>query len=281
MKNYNNRIEIKVNMKHFIAILMIISIVLLVFYSRKIHTGIINGKLSNQYEKFVENNEEPTFKVSKIILYSSAGAIDNSIGETLQDLDISQFTDISIEIENKKDNDELTKENTVKELYIDKINIQGNFEKGERIFNYKNPYLSGKFKMLKNCQDGRIDYRVVNTNLENDEANYDDAIFYTDCSNPITLGYINKNIVERYCVSEKENSVSFDGRLLKNANEYLNTLNCRISFQIHIINNEGRDFICPIVLDNDVDNGKNEIYDGYVIKALNVDNEGYAFIQMN
>ena len=160
-------------------------------------------KFSKKSTSFVENNEKPMFKINKILMYSSAGVIDNSTGEVLQDLDISQYTDISIEIDNKQKVQELTDENTVKELYIDNIKIENNAEKGERILNYKNPYLQGKFKMLQNCNNNRIDFKILNTNQESDDMNYDEANFYTDCSNPISLGYLNKNIVTRYAVSEK------------------------------------------------------------------------------
>ena len=284
MKNYNSsnkKIIIKINIKHIILLLIFILSIMLLFYAKIVHTRIVNYKFSMQTEKFKQDNEEPIFKVNKILLYSSAGAIDNSTGEVLQDLDISQYTDISINIESKKQNNELTDINTVKQLYIDNINIQINSDKGERILNYKNPYLSGKYRMLNNCENGRIDFKIVNTNQENDEANYDEPIFYTDCSNPISLGYLNKNIVQGYCVSEAENSVSFDGKLLKNARANLDEINCKISFQIHLINNKNEKFICPIIIENNVDNDKDEIYNGYVLKVQNTDDKKYNFIQSN
>lgn len=221
------------------------------------------------------------FKINKILMYSSAGVIDNSTGEVLQDLDISQYTDISIEIDNKQKVQELTDENTVKELYIDNIKIENNAEKGERILNYKNPYLQGKFKMLQNCNNNRIDFKILNTNQESDDMNYDEANFYTDCSNPISLGYLNKNIVTRYAVSEKKNSISFDGSILKNANVDISDINAKISFQIHIKNNKNQEFVCNVILEDNLDEDKNEIYNGYVLKAQNTDDSKYNFIQVN
>ena len=46
------------------------------------------------------------FEISKIINYSSAEAIDNS--ETLQDFDISQYSDFAIFIDNHSKIEELT-----------------------------------------------------------------------------------------------------------------------------------------------------------------------------
>ncbi len=280
MKNYN-KIEIKLNSNKFIAILVILALLIGLIFVKIIHTKIVNSKFSKNSTSFVDNNEQPMFKINKILMYSSAGVVDNSIGEVLQDLDISQYTDISIGIDNKGKVQEITDENTVKELYIDNIKIENNSENGERIFNYKNPYLQGKFKMLQNCANSRIDFKILNTNQESDDMNYDEANFYTDCSNPISLGYLNKNIVTRYAVSEKKNSVSFDGSILKNANIDISDINAKISFQIHIKNNKNQEFICNVILEDNLDEEKNEIYKGYVLKAQNTDDSKYNFIQVN
>ena len=282
MKSYNKeKIIIKINIKHIIGILVIILLILALLYSKIINTKVMNYKFAQQTEKFVDNNEEPIFKIEKILLYSSASAIDNSYGEVLQDLDISQFTDISISINNKNRIEDLTDENTIKELYIDNIKLETNSDIGEKNINYKNPYILGKFKMLDNCENQRINFKIVNTNQENENINYDEANFYTDCSNPLTLGYINKNLVEGYCVSENKNSVLFDGTLLKNAEVEIDEINAKISFQIHIKNNQNKNFVCSVVIDDNLDNNKDEIYNGYVLKVQNTDDKKYNFIQYN
>ena len=284
MKSYNddNKIIIKVNIKHIIGLLIIVLLLLGLFYTKIIGRKIGSYKLASQTETFVQNNEEPVFKVSKIVLYSSADAVDNSESQVLQDLDISQYTDMSINIDNKSKTNEITEQNTIKQLYIDNIEVQIDSEKGEKILNYKNPYIFGKFKMLENCGNGRIDFKVINTNQENDAANYDEPTIYADCSNPITLGYINKNIITNYSVSEQKKSVTFDGKMLKNENIDFDDLNCIIRFQIHIINNLNQEFVCPVEIENDLNNGKKEIYkQGYVLKTLNAEEQENKFIQLN
>lgn len=281
MKNYNKRIEIKLNIKQISAILIVLVLLLSLIFIKILHTKIVNHKFSKNSTSFVENNEQPTFKINKLLMYSSAGVTDNSIGEVMQDIDISQYTDISIEIDNKEKIKELTDENTVKELYIDNIKIENSAEKGEKILNYKNPYLQGKFKMLQNCENNKIDFKILKTNQENDDMNYDEANFYTDCSNPISLGFINKNIVTRYAVSEKKNSVSYDGSILKNTNLDIKDIRTKISFQIHIKNNENKDFICNVVIDDTLNEDNQEIYKGYVLKVENTDNKKFNFIQIN
>ncbi len=283
MENYNNnKIIIKVNIKHIIALLIIVLLILSLFYTKIIGRKIGNYKLASQMETFVQNNEQPVFKLSKIVLYSSADAVDNTQEKVLQDLDISQYTDISISIDNKSKTSEITNQNTIKQLYIDNIQIQIDSHKGEKILNYKNPYIFGKFKMLENCVNNRIDFKVINTNQENDAANYDNPTIYADCSNPITLGYINKNIITNYSVSEQKKSVTFDGKMLKNENIDFDDLNCIIRFQIHIVNNLNQEFVCPVEIDNDLDNKKKEIYkQGYVLKTINGEEQENKFIQLN
>ena len=211
MKNYTNK-QIKINRKHIIAILIIVGLIIALCFVKILHTKIVNSKFSKQSTTFVENNEEPIFKISKILLYSNAGIVDNSIGEVLQDIDISQYTDISIQIDNKSKIKDLTEENTVKEIYIDNIKIETKSQTGERILNYKNPYLQGKYQELNNAENGTINFKVIRTKQENEDANYDEANFYTDCSNPISLGYINKNIVKSQKSYRKKMTVPLDWR---------------------------------------------------------------------
>lgn len=281
MESYNNKkLVINVNLKLIISILVLIVLILSFAYLRIIKNRVSTSKFANDSEKFVLNNEKPIFKINKIVMYSSAGAVDNSTGEVLQDLDISQFTDISIDIDNKLRNSDISTENTVKKMYIDNIKITVNESDGTPILNYKDPYIIGKYKALKNCDNDRIDFNIINTNEENIVANYEQPTFFTDCSNPLTLGYINKDLVKGYGVSEENNSISFDGKLLKSLEIPIDDLNCRISFVIHIVNYEDQEFACTVSLDNNLDNEKEEIYNGYVLKVINADDDSYNFIEI-
>ena len=46
-----------------------------------------------------EENENSVFNIQKILVYSSATAVDNSEDQSLKDVSISQFSDISIYID--------------------------------------------------------------------------------------------------------------------------------------------------------------------------------------
>ena len=70
--------------------------------------------------------------------------------------------------------------------------------------------------------------------------------------------------------------------MIKNENIDFDDLNCIIRFQIHIINNLNQEFVCPVEIDNDLNNGKKEIYkQGYVLKTLNAEDQVNKFIQLN
>lgn len=267
-------------------IILIINIVLLIVsiiaykYIFQVETG--RRIYLEESEKFVAENESPVFEINKIILYSSANAIDNSNGE-LKSLDISQFTDIELFINNKAKSEEITAENTINELFIDNIKIESNSEKGEKIFNYKNPLNCGKYMELDNWLNDGILFKVINSNEKNKNANYDENIFYTDCSNPISLGYLNKNILTNCEVNSNNASISFDGSILSDAGINLEDLKTKITFTVHIVNNFNEKFICNIKIDNDLidETGENSIYSGYLMKIINPVDDEFNFIKID
>ena len=230
-------------------------------------------------EKFVEQNKEPVFNIGKIMLYSSAYAIDNSEEGKLQDIDISQYTDIVLYVDNKEENEELTPENTISEIFIDNFKITSDSNVGEKIINYKNPEKIGKYVDLNNYSGDGVLYRVVNTNAKNDDAIYDEPVFYTDCTNPISLGFINKNVLTNCAVANTGGSISFDGSILKGANIDLNDLTAQISFTIHIKNNYNEEFVCNVTIDNVLDTPEREIDSGYLLKAI--DDHEFKFLKVS
>ena len=234
----------------------------------------------NQLEQFSKENKNPVFRVGQIILYSSANAIDNSDGR-LENVSISQFTDIAIYIDNKNKNPKLTAENTIKELYIDNIKVKVNSEDGEHIFNYKNPKEFGKYVSLKNYDNDKILMNVISTNEQINKADYNKNIFYTDCTNPISLGFVNRNFIKNGKVTDAQGLLLFDGSILKNANVDLKTISGKIDFLIHIKNNLGENFICNVSIENDLTKNEEEILNGYSMKILDLKDKKYDFLKVS
>lgn len=236
-------------------------------------------RYAEESEKFVKENQSPIFKIDKIVLYSSANTTDTSENQELKSLDISQFTDIEIYIDNKGVGSELTAENSVNTLVIDDIKISTPSYPGERIFNYKNPNDCGKYVELNNYTGDTIKFKVNINNTQNEFSNYNESVFYTDCSNPISLGYINKNIITNAAITNT-GALSLDGSVLKLANVDLDKLAVTIEFTIHLTNNYNESFMCKVKIDNELEEkAKNEsIYSGYLMKIINCDND-YTFIK--
>lgn len=265
------------------VIMTIIAIILLIFvivsyryiYKRE-KAKVIYAEES---EKFAEENKAPIFKIDKIVLYSNANTTDNSENKELKNLDISQFTDIEIYIDNKGNSSELTAENTVNSLVIDNIKISSKDYSGEKILNYKNPNNCGKYIELENYKNDSIKFKVNTNNTQNEFSNYEEAIFYTDCSNPISLGYINKNIITNASITNT-GALSLDGSVLKLANIDLKKIAATIEFTIHLTNNYNEAFICKVKIDNELEEkAKNEsIYSGYFMKIINCEND-FTFLK--
>lgn len=261
-------------------IVTIILLVIVIFSYRYIYNReSAIRKYAEESEKFVEENQESIFKIDRIILYSSANTTDNSENQELKSLDISQFTDIEIYIDNKQNGSELTAENSVNSLAIDDIKISSNYYFGEKIFNYKNPNDCAKYVDLENCKEDSIKFKVNTNNTQNEFSNYDENVFYTDCSNPISLGYINKNIITNAAITNT-GALSLDGSILKLANIDLEKLTATIEFTIHLTNNYNESFMCKVKIDNELeDKAKNEsIYSGYLMKIINCEDD-FTFIK--
>lgn len=269
----------KINLISTIIVIIFLGIISILGYKYIFEVETLRNRYAEESVEFIENNNNPVFRIGQIILYSSASATDNSDGQ-LKNIDISQFTDMSIYIDNKGKIEEITPENTINEMYITNIKIESALENGEKIFNYKNPKKTGKYVELNNWQQDGILFSIINTNPKNDLANYDENVFYTDCSNPISLGFINKNILTNCEVSGEVGTINFDGSILKNANVNLADLKTKINFSINITNNYNEKYVCDLELDLDLTN-EEEIYSGYAVKMFKPEGTEYNFIKVS
>ena len=348
--NFKRKIKIKDKwIKPIFLCFFIIIIILLFAYGNIISKNIKRKKFANENMKMYEENKDQVFKVEKILICSSANAVDFSEKQNLQDMSIYQYTDIAVYINN---GDELTNKNTVKKLYIDNISLEGTSDIGKKSLNYKNILKFGLKKdnktksntdendttsghdvfagLLNNTsssnsaidvgsintndeddmisltnntssenatndtskqgenssvsedgeesqaeqKDEKIDFNIVYTNEENEKANYDEPTFYTDCSNPITLEYLNNDIVTHYKMDENK-SVSFDGSILKEVGVATESLNCKVKFKINIINNNDEKYSCWINFSIPLD----DIYEGTTMKAKTTNSQKYVFFR--
>ncbi len=263
----------------FTILILVLFVVFLLYYNLVFSVVLARNTFANEMIEISDQNESPIFTIQKVLLYSSANAIDNSEDQSLKDMSINQYTDISIYIDNISTISELTDENTIKELYIDSIVATSTADRGTKILNYKSPLDFGKYKTIESPENNRINFNIVNTNSENESNDYTHPTFYTDCSNPISLGYMNQDIVTNYAVSQDANTVSFNGKVLKEANVNLEDINYTLTFKIHIVNNLNQKFVYNMKLDVKLDDTNGGIYNGYVFRGKNTSGNEYRFFK--
>ena len=277
MKKFNFKIK---NVKlAFVILLISIFIIFLLYYNFILISSFAKNKFANEMIEIADENENSIFNVQRILLYSNATAIDHSDDQSLKNMSISQYSDISIYIDNTSYITDLTNENTVKELYIDNIVMKSNSDIGTKILNYKNPLNFGKYIEMQTPINNRIDFNIINTNSENENHDYSAPTFYTDCSNPITLGYLNKDLLTNYSAVDASNAVSFNGKVLKEANVDLNDINYIVNFKIHIVNNLNQKFVYDMSIDVNLDDDNGGIYNGYVYRGKTTSGNEYRFFK--
>lgn len=272
------KIRVK-NEKKAITIALIFVLLVAYGYWYFIFAPVVHAwSFANDATNFIAENDEPIFRIKEIMLYSSAYADDNSEKEVLKDLDIHQFTDISVTIDNKSYIKDLSNKNTVSELYIDNIKITKESKKGESTLNYKNPYEFGKYNGDLGSAD-RIDFRILHTNADNENNDFTSPTFFTDCSNPITLGYLNKNIKNKCEINQSNEKIDFNGKLLKLADISIDDISYKLSFQIHIKNSLEESYVYGVDLNIPLQDEKSSIYDGYIFKLMHNQSKAYYFLK--
>ena len=246
-----------------IAIVVLIVLVVLFVY-----TKFEKVKLEQSLE-----SKPPTLSLTtdNIIVFSSANALNNSDMQLeYWDLNLYQYNDISIKIDNHVSIDDFTQKNTIKEIYIDNISYPKMPKQGTPVLFYKNPNDMGNAIIDETKKiDDRIDFNVL---TENDEDPLEPS-FYMDCSNPLVLSSVNMGIDENLEIRNTKSAITFDGNLLLDADILLSRVAYEIDFDIHIINNLDEEYVCYVALPIELtdENGYKTIYDGsYTVSYSNL-----------
>jgi hypothetical protein len=184
-------------------------------------------------------------------------------------------------IDNTGKTTELNEENTISEMFIDNIKITPMPDNQNRIINFKNSIDYGKYVNLSNYEEDGIVFNVLHNN-EDRQNSVDGNVFYTDCSNPIVLGYLNKDLLTNCRIGADNGTLVFDGTILKTAGVKLEDISAKISFTIHIKNNQNEDFVCNVTIDDDFTIDKEDgIYTGYLMKIFNNQGREYDYIKLS
>ncbi len=254
--------------KRFITKLIVTLVLLVACATTVINIVLIylrNEEFSENADELSRLNSKTVFSIDRIYLYSSADATNNETNKPVWDLNIFQYTDIALYINNRSD-EGITYENTIKELIIDDVKFN-NLETGTPSLYYKDV---NDFAKLTNNEEN-----VINNSLEFDvinsgDADYSKPVIYSNCQNPITLEYVNTNMEENTVISDITNPLVYDGSLLKKAGIALTKLECTLSFRITIINNYNQKYVATVYIDIPIEDSLNgtSIYDGKLIRNI-------------
>ena len=130
-------------------------------------------------------------------------------------------------------------------------------------------------------QTDRIDFNILHTNEDNKNNDFSTPTFFTDCSNPITLGYLNKNVKTGAEISTTTEKIDFNGKLLKLADVPIKDVAYRVSFQIHLKNSLEESFVYSMDLNLPMQEKNSSIYDGYIFKKMLNQSKSYYFLKDN
>lgn len=262
-RNYRNK---KVNIVYKLSLTIFLIVVLIVMLFFTIKNYQINLEFARQIDEFSNLNSKTVFSIDKISLYSSGFATKNKDNRPLWDLNIGQFTDIALQINNRSEDNGVNYENSIKSLYIDNIKFNNVFM-GQQSLHYK---ALGDFGIITSNESNKINDKLVYDVVQSGDIDLSEPKIYANAKNPITLEYVNANIKTNEVISDTNTEVVYDGTLLKNTNIPLDKIKCTLSFTIHIINYYNQEYRATAYIDIPILNSVNNttIYDGRLEKIL-------------
>lgn len=264
-KKSNNR-DKKVNIVSKLIFTIFLTVILIAILIFTIKNYEINKQFAKEIESFANLNNKTVFSIDKMTLYSSGFDTKNQENKPVWNLNIGQFTDIALKINNRSHENGVSYENTIKSLYIDNIKYN-NVTIGNQSLHYK--YL-GDFGKVTANESNRINDKLVYDVVKSGEIDLTEPKIYANADNPIILEYVNSNLKTNEIISDTNTEVVYDGTLLKNTNIPLDKMKCTLSFTIHIINYYNQEYRATVYVDIPITNTINNttIYDGKLEKVL-------------
>ena len=219
------RLKYLMNKKAFHISILIVMVVIILF---------VLGIIVLQYS--IEGETNMPFVLNKIAIISSVEGTDKEAGSNRWAFDISQNNDINLYIEKNKNYD---KQEAIKSILIDNIEIQRNSEKGKINFYRPNTTESGVY--FKNVEENlvqTIEYKgAMQTDLKKLEISNQGGLIMFRVANDNVAEYISN-----------ENEINHN-ELLKKANITAEDLKSKLSMDITIKIESGKEYKANIVLD--------------------------------
>lgn len=224
------------------------------------------------YGSFVNFESSAPFSINKIVYFSSAnGETKINSNSSFYISKLHQYTDIAIFLNNNAG--EFNQKNTLKKVTLTNIKFDLKPSSGIPNLYFKN---LNDFASDKHEENYKLENEIMFDTSSEDTLDFSKPILFNNCANPITLCYVNSDIINDYTLSGNISNISYDGSLLKNCNITLNSIACKVSFLITIINNLDESYVCPVILSIPLSTESSTIYDGNLILNSNPD---YKFIK--
>lgn len=258
MKEKNKKLFIK-RIIHVIIIIILISI--LVFLFQKIYNNLLHKKtFENSMISFAEKNKKTIFSINKIVFFSSCDSKNKTSSPTNFTIEnLYTYTDMALFINNNSE--ENTTENTLKNVKISNIKFTKEPAVGNPNLYYKSINNFAKSELdEKNIIDKELEFEITSE----DEADFSKPVLFNNCANPITISYINQNIKTDYTMTDTQNPITYNGKLLERCGISMQTIETSISFDIEIENNENQKFKTTVYFNIPYEDEEKSIYDGTI-----------------
>lgn len=255
-------------------IIVIILIIILVFLFEKTYENLLYRKsFENSMISFAEKNKETIFSINKIVFFSSCDSKNktSSISNfTIENL--YAYTDIALFIDNHSE--ENTSENTLKNVKISNIKFIKEPTVGKPNVYYKSLENFAKNELDENnIIDRELEFEITSE----DEADFSKPVLFNNCANPITICYINQNIKTDYTMTDTDNPITYNGKLLERCGVKIQSIHTSVSFDIDIENNKNQKFRTTIYINIPYENKEKSIYDGNITVKQDADFNFYRY----
>lgn len=273
------------------SILIIILIIILIFLFNQVYNKLRRKKnFESDVASFSEKNEKTIFSINKIVFFSSCDSKNKTSSQTNFTIEnLYAYTDIAIFLNNdsiqENEKNQNKEENTNTEENNVEIDAENSKEKNTAENTLKNVKITNiKFTKQPELGIGNLYYKNVNdfakseinenNKIENElqfettsasEADLSKPVLYNNCANPITLSYVNQNIKTDYTMTDTQNPITYNGKLLKRCGVLVKSINTSISFDIEIENNKNHKFRTTVYFDIPYENEDKSINDGSIV----------------
>lgn len=273
------------------SILIIILMIILIFLFNQVYNKLRRKKnFESDVASFSEKNEKTIFSINKIVFFSSCDSKNKTSSQTNFTIEnLYAYTDIAIFLNNdsiqENEKNQNKEENTNTEENNVEIDAENSKEKNTAENTLKNVKITNiKFTKQPELGIGNLYYKNVNdfakseinenNKIENElqfettsasEADLSKPVLYNNCANPITLSYVNQNIKTDYTMTDTQNPITYNGKLLKRCGVSVKSINTSISFDIEIENNKNHKFRTTVYFDIPYENEDKSINDGSIV----------------